>query len=53
MLDKDINTPSAEMFQQLKRMKLDERVTYKKAILTYKSLHNLVPSYLSNKFTYT
>ena len=53
ILDKDINTPSAEMFQQLKWMRFDERVTYKKAILTYKSLHNLAPSYLCNKFTYT
>ena len=48
ILDKDINTPSAEMFQQLKWMRFDERVTYKKAIFTYKSLHNLAPSYLCN-----
>ena len=53
ILDKDIDTPSAELFQQLGWMRFDERVTYRKAVLLYKSLHNLAPTYLSNKFTYT
>ena len=53
ILDKDIDTPSAEVFQQLGWMKFDEPVTYRKAVLMYKSLHNLAPTYLSNKFTYT
>ena len=53
ILDKDIDTPSAELLQQLGWMKFDERVTYRKAVLMYKSLHSLAPTYLSNKFTYT
>ena len=53
ILDKDIDTLSAELFQQLDWMNFDERVTYRKAGLMYKSLHNLAPTYLSNKFTYT
>ena len=52
ILDKDFDTPSLELFQQLGWMRFDERVLYKKAILMYKSLNNLAPSYLSNKFTY-
>ena len=53
ILDKAIKTPSAELFQQLGWMRFDERVIYRKAILMYKSLHNLAPTYLSTKFTYT
>ena len=48
-----METPSAELFQQLGWMRFDERVIYRKAILMYKSLHNLAPTYLSTKFTYT
>ena len=53
ILDKDLSTPSSELFQQLGWMRFDERVIYKKCILMYKSLHNLAPSYMSNKFTYS
>ena len=48
-----MDTPSTELFQQMGRMRFDERVIYRKAILMYKSLHNLAPTYLSTKFTYT
>ena len=53
ILDKPMDTPSDELFQTLGWMKFDERVNYRKAILMYKSLHNLAPTYLSSKFTYT
>ena len=53
ILDKEIDTRSAELIQLLGCMKFDERVTYRKAVLMYKSLHNLAPTNLSNKFTYT
>ena len=53
ILDKPMDTPSEELFQTLGWMKFDERVNYRKAILMYKSLHNLAPTYLSSKFTYT
>ena len=53
ILDKAIDTPSAELFQQLSWMRFDVRVIYRKAILMYKSLHNLAPTYISTKFTYT
>ena len=53
ILDKDLTTPSSELFQQLGWMRFDERVKYRKCMLMYKSLNHLAPTYLSNKFTYT
>ena len=53
ILDKDLTTPSSELFQQLGWMKFDDTVKYRKCMLMYKSLHNLAPTYLGNKFTYT
>ena len=53
ILDKDLTTPSSELFQQLGWMRFDDRVKYRKCMLMYKSLHNLAPTYLGNKFTYT
>jgi hypothetical protein len=31
-------------------MKFDDRITFKKAILVYKSIHNECPEYMLNKF---
>ena len=53
ILDKDLSSPSAELFRQLGWLTFDERVRYRKGIIMYKALHNLAPTYLSNKFTYT
>ena len=53
ILNKDLSSPSAELFQQLGWLRFDERVIYRKCTLMYKALHNLAPTYLSNKFTYT
>ena len=47
ILDKDINAPSHELFQQLGWFVFDERVEYRKAVLVYKSLNSLAPGYLS------
>ena len=35
ILDKDYDTPSAELFRLLGWMKFDERITFKKAVLVY------------------
>ena len=53
ILDQDMTTSSQVLFQQLGWLRFDERVEYRKAILMYKSLNNLAPAYLTNKFTYT
>ena len=53
ILDQDMTTSSQVLFQQLGWLRFDERVDYRKAILMYKSLNNLAPAYLTNKFTYT
>ena len=50
ILDKDLTTPSSELFQQLGWMRFDGRVNFRKYMLMYKSLHNLAPTYLSNTF---
>ena len=53
ILDKDTDTPSEEMFLELKWMKFPERVIYQKAILMYKISNNLAPQYLQDLFTHT
>ena len=53
ILDKPIETPSEELFAELKWMTFPERVMYQKAILMYKIMHNLTPAYLTNMFTFS
>ena len=53
ILDKDIETPSAEMFTELKWMKFLDRVQYQKAVMMFKIFHNLSPSYLQDLFHHT
>ena len=53
ILDKDFDSPSAEMFAELKWMKFPERVQYQKAIMMYKVFHNLAPAYLQGLFQHT
>ena len=53
ILDKDTDTPSEEMFSELKWMKFPERVIYQKAILMFKISNNLAPQYLQDLFTHT
>ena len=52
ILDKDINAPSRELFQQLGWFCFDERIEYRTAVLVYKSLHSFAPGYLSRKCRY-
>ena len=52
ILDKDYNSPSEELFKELRWMTFQERIKYKKAILVYKSLNNVCPEYLQTKFTH-
>ena len=53
ILDKDTDTPSEEMFSELKWMKFPKRVIYQKAILMFKISNNLAPQYLQDLFTHT
>ena len=49
ILDKGIDTPSVEMFNQLSW----NRVTFQKAVMMYKIFNNLTPSYLPEYFKMT
>ena len=53
ILDKPIETPSEELFAELKWMTFPERVMNQKAILMYKIMHNLTPSYLTSMFPFS
>ena len=53
ILDKPMETPSVELFTELKWMMFPDRVRYQKAMLTYKIIHNLTPPYLSNIFKFS
>ena len=53
ILDKPIDTPSSEMFAELNWMTFPERVNYQKAVLMFKIMHGLTPSYLHNLFHFT
>ena len=52
-VDKPIDTPSEQLFAELKRMEFPVRVTYQKAILMYQIKHNLTPPYLSSLFKFS
>lgn len=47
ILKADYTTPSTDMFQQLGWMSVDRRLKYNKAVLTYKALNDLTPTYIS------
>ena len=51
--DKPLETPSVELFIELKWMMFPERVVYQKAILMYIVMHNLTPPYLINIFKFS
>ena len=53
ILDKGIDTPSVEMFNQLSWMTFPERVNFQKAVMMYKIFNNLTPSYLPEYFKMT
>ena len=53
ILDRDFDSPSAELFAELKWMEFPERVKYQKAIIIYKISHNLAPKYLQDLFQQT
>ena len=47
----DFTTPSADMFQRLGWMSVKHRIDCNKSVMTYKALHNLTPSYISDLLT--
>ena len=53
ILDESIETPSSQLFSHLNWMTFPQRVEYQKAILMYKIMHNLAPTYLSELVHYT
>ena len=52
-LDKDLDTPSAELFAELKWLTFPERVKFQKAIMMYRTMNNLNPHILmiTNEYT--
>ena len=53
ILDKSIETPSADMFAELNWMTFPDRVKFQKSVLMFKIFNNLTPSYLQDHFTLT
>ena len=53
ILDKSIDTPSSEMFAELNWMTFPEMVNFQKAVMMFKIIHSLTPSYLHNLFQFT
>ena len=52
ILDAEFRTSSRDMFEKLHWLPFPERVKYHQAVLVYKSLNNLLPSYMQNLFTF-
>lgn len=48
ILKTDYNTPSTMMFKELGWISVANRCSYNKAVLTYKALNKLTPSYISD-----
>ena len=48
ILNQSYETPSAELFTNLKWMTLDERFEFNRVVTIYKCLHNCAPSYLQS-----
>ena len=48
ILKADFMTPSLDMFDQLSWQSIPKRLMYNKAILAYKALNNLTPTYITN-----
>lgn len=53
ILDLPYDTPSDDLFRQLKWMKIHERIIYQKAIQMYKCMNNMCPDYLTSSFKLT
>ena len=51
--DRSIDTRSADLFAELNWMTFPERVKYQKAVLMFKIMNNLTPSYLNNLYSHT
>ena len=48
ILKADFMTPSSDMFDMLSWQSIPKRFMYNKAILTFKALNNLTPTYITN-----
>ena len=47
-LNADFRTPSVDMFQVFGWLSVESKLTYNKAVLTYKASNNMTPDYISN-----
>ena len=52
ILDKSFDFPSADALRSLKWLLLPTRIKQRKAVLVYKSLNELLPSYITGMFKY-
>ena len=50
IVETDLTTSSSLLFSSLKWINIEKRVFYQKCILVFKSLNNMVPPYLQEKF---
>ena len=48
ILKTDFRTPSVDIFQELGWLSVESRLTYNKAVLTYRVINNMTPEYISN-----
>ena len=48
IMKQSYETPSAELFTNLKWMTLEERFEFNRVMMIYKCLHNCAPSYLQS-----
>ena len=53
ILDKNTETPSSELFNELNWLQIQDRINYLKSVQMYKTLNNLAPSYLTDCFNFT
>ena len=51
ILNANYDTASADMFNELGWSTITKRHNYNKAVLVYKALNNLTPSYISDRLT--
>ena len=53
ILDKNIDSPSSELFAELNWLTFPDIVDYQKAVLMYKIMNNLTPNYLNELYQFT
>ena len=52
ILDADISHPSIDLFRQLKWLPFENRVSFKTAVMMYKTIHGLNPRYMKSMLSF-